>query len=136
VAAVGLLAVVAWPRAGAAEGALAIGLPKDVAKEGIAIGWVVNSDSADTAYERALRGCLDFHDAPATTRVLCKVIKTFRSECVAIALDPEAGTPGVGWSVAVSEHAARTDALAACASTAGAERQQHCRVTVLRCDGK
>jgi hypothetical protein len=131
-----LLAAVAWPRVAAAEGALAIGLPKDVAKEGIAIGWVINSDSPDTARERALRGCLDFRDAPATTRALCRVIKIFRGECVAIALDPEAGTPGVGWSVAMSMQAAETDALAACASTAGAERRQHCKVTVLRCDGK
>jgi hypothetical protein len=136
VAAVGLLAALAWPRAGAAEGALAIGLPKDVAKEGIAIGWVINSDTRDTAHERALRGCLDFKDAPATTRVLCKVIKTFRRECVAIALDPEEGTPGVGWAVAVSTQAAETDALAACVSTAGAERKQYCKVTVSLCDGK
>lgn len=135
-AAVALLAVAAWPRAGAADGALAIGLPRDVAKEGIAIGWVINSDSEGSAHERALRGCLDFKDAPATTRALCKVIKTFRGECVAIALDPEDGTPGVGWAVAMSMQAAETDALAACVSTAGAERQQHCKVTVLRCDGK
>ena len=103
---------------------MAIGLPGDVAKEGVAIGWVINSDSERTAHERALRGCLDFKDAPATTRALCKVIKTFRGECVAIALDPEAGTPGVGWAVAVSMQAAETDALAACVSTAGAARQQ------------
>lgn len=136
VAAVGLLAALSWPRAGAAEGALAIGLPGDVAKEGIAIGWVINSDSPDTAHERALRGCLDFKDAPATTRALCRVIKTFRGECVAIALDPEFGTPGVGWAVAASVHAAESDALAACASTAGSARREQCRVTVLRCDGK
>jgi Domain of unknown function (DUF4189) len=136
VAAVGLLAALAWPRTGAAEGALAIGLPRDVANEGIAIGWVINSDSPDTAHERALRRCLDFKEAPATTRALCKVIKTFRGECVAIALDREEGTPGVGWAIAVSEQDARADALAACASTAGDERRQHCKVTVLRCDGQ
>ena len=66
-----VLAAVAWPRDGAAEGALAVGLPGDVAKEGVAFGWVINSDSEGTAHERALRGCLDFKDAPATTRVLC-----------------------------------------------------------------
>ena len=133
---VGLLAALAWPKVSSAEGALAIGLPGDVAKEGIAIGWVINSDSEGTAHERALRGCLDFKDAPATTRALCRVIKTFRGECVAIALDPEEGTPGVGWAVAVNMQAAETDALAACVSTAGAARQQHCKITVLRCDGK
>jgi hypothetical protein len=136
VSALGLAAILAWPQTGAAEGALAIGLPGDVANEGVAIGWVINSDSEGTAHERALRGCLDFKDAPANTRALCRVIKTFRGECVAIALDPESGTPGVGWAVAISMQAAETDALAACARTAGAARQQFCRVTVLRCDGK
>src|SRR5215470_8991170 len=129
VSAFALVAILAWPRAGVAEGALAIGLPGDVAKEGVAIGWVINSDS-ETAHERALRGCLDFKDAPANTRALCRVIKTFRGECVAIAIDPESGTPGVGWAVAISMQAAETDALAACARTAGAARQQFCRITV------
>jgi hypothetical protein len=136
VSALGLFAILAWPQASAAEGALAIGLPGDVANEGIAIGWVINSDSEGTAHERALRGCLDFKDAPANTRSLCRVIKIFRGECVAIAIDPEGGTPGVGWAVAISMQAAETDALAACARTAGAARQQFCRVTVLQCDGQ
>ena len=95
VAAVGLLAALAWPQTGAAEGALAIGLPGDVAKEGVAIGWVHQlGQRAGRPTERALRGCMDFKDAPANTRALCRVIKTFRGECVAIALDPESGTPG------------------------------------------
>ena len=132
----GLLATLAWPHPGAAEGALAIGLPGDVAKEGVAIGWVINSDSEKTAQERALRVCNDFKDAPATTRALCKVMKTFRGECVAIALDPEAGTPGVGWAVAVNMQAAESGAMAGCAATAGAARRQFCKVTVLRCDGQ
>ena len=101
----------------------------------MAIGWVINSDSERTAQERALRVCNDFKDAPATTRALCKVMKTFRGECVAIALDPEAGTPGVGWAVAVNMQAAESDAMAGCAATAGDARRQFCKVTVLRCDG-
>ena len=64
----GVLAALAWPRPGAAEGALAIGLPGDVAKDGVAIGWVINSDSEGTAQERALRVCNEFKDAPATTQ--------------------------------------------------------------------
>jgi hypothetical protein len=131
----GLLAAVVWPHASVAEGALAIGLPGDVAKDGVAIGWVINSDSETTAQERALRVCTDFKDAPATTRALCKVMKTFRGECVAIALDPEAGTPGVGWAVAVNMQA-ESDAMAGCAATAGNARRQFCKVTVLRCDGQ
>jgi hypothetical protein len=136
VSALGLAAILAWPQTSVAEGALAIGLPGDVANEGVAIGWVINSDSKGTAHERALRRCLDFTDAPADTRALCRVIKTFRGECLAIAIDPESGTPGVGWAVAISMPAAETDALAACARTAGAARQQYCRVTVSGCDGQ
>jgi hypothetical protein len=136
VSALGLIVASIWSHAAAADGALAVGLPGDVAKEGVAFGWVINSDSEDNAHERALRVCHSFMDAPASTRALCKVIKTFRRECVAIALDPEVGTPGVGWAVAVSIEAAESDAMAACVATAGATRQQYCKVTVLRCDGK
>jgi Domain of unknown function (DUF4189) len=125
-----------WPHAAAADGALAVGLPGDVAKEGVAMGWVINSENEGWARARALQFCLEFMDAPPATRALCKVIKTFRGECVAIALDPEAGTPGVGWAVAAAVKKAESDALAACVNTAGAERQKFCKVTVSRCDGK
>ena len=124
------------PCAACAEGALAVGLPTDVAKEGVAIGWVINSENEGWARARALEFCLDFKDAPPTTRALCKVVRTFRGECVAIALDPDAGTPGVGWGVAVEKDAAEREAMSACKATAGANRQKFCKVTVLRCDGK
>ncbi len=133
----GLLAAIAlWPSAGAAEGALAVGLPADVAKEGVAMGWVINSANEGAARAKALEFCLDFKEAPASTRALCKVVQTFRNECVAIALDPEAGTPGVGWAIAASVQTAEQEAMSACLATAGRDRQKFCKVTVSRCDGK
>src|ERR1700674_1170466 len=80
-----LIAVVHLPGLAVAEGALAIGLPNDVAKEGIALGWNTNSPTSS------------FHD-----------------QCVAGAEDPDPGTPGVGWAVAADKKTAQQRALAMC----------------------
>jgi hypothetical protein len=55
VVALGLIAVVLLPGPAVAEGALAIGLPNDVTKDGIALGWNTNSPTAAEARQRALR---------------------------------------------------------------------------------
>ena len=133
-AALALLAA-AWPHAGRADGALAIGLPGDVARQGVAMGWVINYPTRAEAQSQALRHCRDFKDAPEQTRDLCKVVDAFRDECLAIALDPEFGTPGVGWAVAGNSTNAERAAMEKCMATAGRERQGSCRVTIARCDG-
>src|SRR6478735_5012000 len=56
--AVGLIAgAVAWPTCGAAEGALAVGLPADVAKQGFAFGFALDKASAEEARAAALADC-------------------------------------------------------------------------------
>ena len=54
-----LLAAAGLPHPALAEGALAIGLPKDVSKEGIALGWNINSPNSAEAQRKALEGCRD-----------------------------------------------------------------------------
>lgn len=129
------LVCMACPHTGRAEGALAIGLPADVAKQGVAMGWVINYPTREEAHAQALRHCREFKDAAEATRGLCKVIEAFRDRCVAIALDPEYGTPGVGWAVAASQPTAERSAMDKCLATAGRDRQAFCRVTITRCDG-
>lgn len=118
-----------------ADGAIAVGLPQDVAKDGVAIGTSWNYANPDGANARAMQECLSFQDAPADTRKLCRIVQTFSRECVAVAIDPEAGTPGVGWSVAATQPTAEDTAILNCRNTAGPERQEHCKVTVSHCDG-
>jgi hypothetical protein len=124
------------PVSAQADGAIAIGLPSDVARHGVAVGTSWNYTSPEAARARALEECLSFPDASADTRKLCKVIQTFVRECVAIALDPDAGTPGFGWAVALPQSAAEDAAMQACIKTAGVSRQKFCRVTTTRCDGQ
>ncbi|HEY4819816.1 MAG TPA: hypothetical protein VIH62_03165, partial [Xanthobacteraceae bacterium] len=46
-----------WPTRSAAEGALAVGLPADVAKEGFAFGYALEKSSAEEARAAALADC-------------------------------------------------------------------------------
>ncbi len=106
VLALGLLAVALLPHPAVAEGALAIGLPNDVAKDGIALGWNTNSPTAAEARQKALAGCRDVKNSTDAARSLCTIVGTFHNQCVAGAEDPDAGTPGVGWAVAADKKSA------------------------------
>lgn len=134
-AALGLLVVLSAPSPSFAEGAIAVGMPADVAKDGVAFGWVINSRARQDAERESLKQCHDFQDAPKSTRALCTVMRTFKNECFAIALDPEPGTPGVGWAVLPTKAAADSKAMADCRATAGRSRESFCKVTSSRCDG-
>ena len=118
-----------------AEGAIAVGMPADVAQQGVAFGWVVGYATRQDAEREALKQCHNFKDAPESTRALCAVMRTFKNECFAIALDPEAGTPGVGWAILPTSQAAQSKAMADCRATAGSTRERFCKVTSARCDG-
>ncbi len=116
------------------EGALAVGQVGTVAKNGIAMGWAVSQRTEGDAKSEALKQCLDFKDAPAGTRAACKVVRTFKGQCLSIALDPQAGTPGVGWAVEATAQTAEAAAMAECRRTAGRERNKFCKVTTSKCD--
>src|ERR1700676_401989 len=108
---------IVWSYSAAAEGALAIGLPSDVAKEGYASGYSYNAKTMDDARRVAMEYC---HKAPTNQKVrsLCKVIETFSNRCVAVSLDPKAGTPGAGWGIGDDIRAAERQALSRCEATA------------------
>ncbi len=119
-----------------AEGALAVGLPGDVAKQGLAVGWAVNHGTRADAEAEALRRCREAKEPPQATRDLCRVVETFDDACVALALDPDAGTPGRGWAVAETQAAAEAAALEDCRQGSDEKRRAACRVTLVRCDGR
>jgi hypothetical protein len=132
-----LLAVAAlWPATGSADGALAVGVPADVAKEGFAYGFALNRPSAEDAERNALSACRQEHPSiDKRAQALCKVVHTFKNQCFAVAMDPKDETPGVGWALAADPQAARKDALDKCMQTAGADRKEFCEVTHAGCDG-
>ena len=125
------------PSQSMAAGALAIGLPQDVAKGGFTYGYSNNNADANHAEFKALDACRSTKDAIKDTnlRSLCKVIADYSNKCVAVAMDPAAGTPGVGWAVANDLMSAERQALGKCENTAGPGRAAACVVDHSSCDG-
>src|ERR1700730_565246 len=125
--------VVFRPVSGSADGALAVALPPDVVKQGFAYGYVTDYPSINEADAQALKKCRD--TTIAGVRPLCTVIQDFKNQCVAVAMDPQAGTPGVGWGIAADLRSAEAQALSKCQDTAGPGRRAACVVDHSSCDG-
>jgi hypothetical protein len=125
------------PSQSLAAGALAVGLPPDVAKGGFTYGYSNNNDEVDNADSKALNACRTTKDAAndARLRSLCKVIIDYSNVCIAVSMDPAAGTPGVGWAVAADLRSAEDLALKKCIATAGPSRRDACVVDHSGCDG-
>ena len=130
-----LVAVALLSGPAVAEGALAIGLPKDVTKDGIALGWNTDSPTAAEARQKALAGCRDVKNSTEAARSLCKIVGTFHDQCVAGAEDPDPGTPGVGWAVAPDKKTAEQQAFAMCQAKSPPARRAACKVMTSGCDG-
>jgi hypothetical protein len=120
------------PHGAAAEGALAIGITGDVAKDGYSIGINVNSKTAQEARDSALNWCKT-HGAKQTEDK-CQIVTTFRNQCVAEAQDPKPGTPGAGWALAPDKDTAEKLAMTTCLATAGKTRLDACKVVSSICD--
>jgi hypothetical protein len=125
------------PSQSMAAGALAVGLPPDVAKGGFTYGYSNNNDDANHAELKALDACRTTKDAAndANLRSLCKVIQDYSNQCIAVSMDPAAGTPGVGWAIANDLLSAERQALGKCMDTAGPGRRAACVVDHSSCDG-
>lgn len=136
IAATALLAGCAFASPVFAFGAVAIAEPADVAKDGYSSGISYNFRTQVEAEDRAQLECSNTQDAPPETRKLCKVIRSFENQCVAVALDPKAGTPGAGWALGDTLVLARRNALERCEDTAGSDRRGECKITAEGCDGK
>jgi hypothetical protein len=131
-----LIGVILSPRPAAAEGALAVGLPNNVAKQGFAYAYSTGKYSMDEASAEALKTCKEpASNKSPEARAICAVIASFHDQCVAISEDPQAGTPGVGWAIADDLQTAEAQALAKCQETAGPKRRGACIVDNSRCDG-
>jgi hypothetical protein len=118
-----------------ADGAIAIGVPKSVVKDGVAQGYSVRAKTPEEADKVAMGYCGDVTKSSKTAVALCKVVKDFQYQCVALVLDPKAGTPGYGWGIGADKHAAEKVALAMCYGNAGADRRQYCKAIASDCDG-
>jgi hypothetical protein len=131
-----LLVAAGRPDLAAADGALAVGEPADVAAEGFAYGFALDQANAENAGADALRDCRkETPGVDPRAQALCRVVQAFKDQCFAVAMDPKDATPGVGWAVDASKESASRAALAKCVATAGADRRDACEVTHSGCDG-
>lgn len=129
--------VLLQPHRAAAEGAIAVGQPKDVAEEGYAYAYSTGKADMQAARAEALETCRKPGNGKSDQgRNLCKVVGTFTNECVAVAMDPGTGTPGVGWAIGGTLKLAEANAIARCKATAGAGRGEYCKIDNSRCDGE
>jgi hypothetical protein len=120
---------------GIADGAIAIGVPNSVPKDGVAQGYSIRAKTLEDARRVAMGYCGDEKKSSKTAAGLCKVITVFQDLCVALVLDPMPGTPGYGWGLGPDKPAAEKAALAMCYDNAGADRRQYCQTTASDCDG-
>jgi hypothetical protein len=128
-----LAAIFAQAHPSAAAGAIAIGQPADVAKRGISMGFSADRSTIAEAKARSMILCRD--SGTLTSSTLCRIVATFENQCVAVAIDPQVGTPGFGWAVADTEQASKSKALSNCQEKAGPARRDACRITDSYCDG-
>jgi hypothetical protein len=75
-----------WSQPSLPAGALAVGVPPDVAKQGFAAGHAVNAATMDEARKRAIDGCHKSVGASAAAMKLCNVVATFSNQCMAVAI--------------------------------------------------
>ena len=132
-AAVFAAAAISFCSSAQAEGALAAGFSGDIVKDGISYGYSVNNEKSDAAVERALNECRVGKNAPKMAAA-CKLVTTFKNECIAVAWDPKPGTPGMGIAFGRDKAGAEQRALAFCKITAGADRQDACQIDKSICD--
>jgi hypothetical protein len=124
---------VVWVQPCLAEGAIAVALPKNVAKDGFAYGSAYKFATTEEAQAKALERCQQTKSE--LRRKLCKVVNTFNDQCIAIAMDPADGTPGVGWAIEADLKSAERAALEKCEATSGPGRRAACKVNSSGCDG-
>jgi hypothetical protein len=129
--------IVALPASAIAAGAIAVGQPDDIARGGFTYGFAYDRTDEQTARQDALEQCRSTKDAAqdAKLRSLCTVVQTFSRQCIAVAMDPRNGTPGVGWAIADELRDAEAQAMEKCRQTDGSELAAGCVVDNSGCDG-
>ena len=129
------VATAMWADVTSAAGAFAEARPSDIAAKGYSFGSAFNFKTQEEASAAALARCRD--SKSEERRNLCKVVVVFWGQCIAVAMDPKDGTPGVGWAVAGTQKQAERQALGQCGETAGADRRAFCVVNKgAGCDAK
>lgn len=118
-----------------ADATIAIAEPRDVARDGFAVGVSYNWGSRAEADAEALHQCRTFEQVSPEVRQLCAIRGNFDNQCVSVAMDPEPGTYGWGWAVYSNQSGADEIAMRNCRNSSESGRAGYCQVTLRYCDG-
>jgi hypothetical protein len=110
-----------------AEGALVVGVPAKGLRDGFAFGYVFDRKAPEEAVDDAMKICHDEAEKVSLPHDICKLVDTFTSKCVAVAMDPV--NKWAGWAIAPDKKAAERQALANCRKGAKA-----CKLHQSDCD--
>jgi hypothetical protein len=120
----------AFPVLALGHGAISIGRLDAAVQDGIALGVAYDMRTEAEARAQSLQACKGVKNAPASARAMCNIVKTFRRQCVAIALDPDGAGESWGWATASTLADADKIALRGCRTSV----TQFCVITVSGCD--
>lgn len=118
-----------------ADATIAIAEPRDVARDGFAIGVSYNYGTRAEADAEALHQCRTYEPVSLEVRQLCAVRGAFDDQCVSVAMDPEPGTYGWGWAIFPNQAGADEIAMRNCRNSSTPNRAGYCQVTMRYCDG-
>jgi hypothetical protein len=122
--------VLSLSRSAVAEGALAVGVTENL-REGSTYGFAFDMKTSELARTHAMARCQSVRAATARLKAKCRIVKTFKRQCLAIALTPKA--PGFGWAVEPDLATAEQRAIGTCQEAAG-KKGELCTVSESACD--
>jgi hypothetical protein len=124
------------PGSAFADGAFAVGMVGNDLRRGLAFGSVINKPSQQEARDGAVADCRTYSNAPEAV-AQCKIVTSFKNECLSVALDPKPGPRGFGWGTGPTLAAAQERAIAQCKTDAEPGRREFCALvkTYQFCDG-
>lgn len=122
-----LLVSLAVPSPASSEGALAIGIPESGLREGFAFGWRIAAPSAASAETGAIEECRRQAQNFGVPVERCKIVASFRGQCVSVALD--GNERWAGWAVGKTREEAIASALKSCG-----EGARNCKTFDADCD--
>jgi Domain of unknown function (DUF4189) len=120
-----------------AHGAFAIGGSTADTDYGFAAGYTWDQPTKQQAEAKAIERCKAYpSEAPEHTNAKCAVVQTYSHAWLVIAMDPDRGQTGFGYSVNVDKETAERNAMALCKSSSPNARKSFCAIAAEQHDEK
>jgi hypothetical protein len=116
-------------------GAFAIGGSTADAQYGFAAGYSWNQPTQAMAETKAMEQCRSYpSEAPDKTNAKCAIVANYRHAWLVIAMDPDAGQTGFGYSINIDRSTAESNAMGQCRASSPDHRKSHCSIAGAKYD--